>query len=420
MTTEEDFATNEAAMLEPLAIEEMQYGTFTYAVGASETKWCVNAWNVRLGSGGRFDIRDPRQPVPLRNITMTGLTSTSTGVFIDPTLATYSDPKTTLFDRYATLPTLATKYLPFVAADTYETLIPGPYGTIITGISLHDTTWLIADGPKGVDASWNLSNEIGDATADDQRVGHRMYVPVSKNVLSGITRGAAGSPDTPLAGLTYVILPSTWGKVTDSNTYSFRDDFMGSSLDTATTWTRTQSTAGNVEINTNFAACKLRGNGSSWSANGLFSQSGVAVSAGVTFECDFYVGEGADGSNAASMVVGFHDGAGHDFSDFAHALLLTVGSGAVKELKVYENGTMREIVGSGWTDKSLYRARITLDGSGGATYEIQGGPEYEALGGSTWTNVTSTTSSSATDPVHAGASAQGAFDHYICDPKIYT
>lgn len=416
------YFARQAALLEPLALEPMQSGTFTYAVASNETKWVVNAWNTRLGSGGRFDVRDPREPVPLRNATLTGLSSISSAVIIDPTLPTYDDAKETYFSRMTSLAGLDTKYVPFVATDTYETLIPGPYGNLLIGFAIHDTPWLVVRGPHGSASSigWNLSDEIGDAATDDQRVAHRLLVPVSKNTMSGISRGAAGGPDIPLAGVAYVILPSTWGSIADPNTYAFRDDFMGTTLDTTTDWTRSQSTVGNVEINTDFAACKLRGDGV-WGSNGLFSKTGAsAATAGLTFECDVFIG-GGDGTAGANVIVGPHDGAGQSFSDFAHGLYFTA-SGGNRRLQVFENGTSRGLVGAtqGWTALCLYRVRITLDGAGAATYEIQGGTEHPAIGGATWTNVTPATTSSATATVHAGASAEQAHDHYISDPKLYT
>lgn len=416
--SETAYATNEAAMLEPLAIEPMQYGAFSYVVGASETKWCMNAWNTRLGSGGRFEVRDPRHPLPLRNVTMTGLGATSTGVFIDPARASYTDPKATVFDRMATIPTLDTKYTAFVANDDYQLLIPGPYGSVITGISFFEAAWLVGRGPQGANAGgWNLWNEIGDAAADHMRVGHRMWLPVSKNILTAISRGAEATAGAGLGGVTWVNLPSTWGKVADPNTYSFRDDFMGASLDTTTKWTRTVSTAGNIEIDPTMAITRLTGNGT-WGANGIFSQASVARASGLKFEADVYI-DPASGV-AANLIVGFHDGAGHSYTDFAHGVYFTNSTTA--RMQIFENGTSRGVVGPdpGWAPGKLYRVRITLGASGAATYEMQGGTEYPAIGGTTWTNITPATTSSATTPLHAGASPLATYSHYLSDPKIYS
>lgn len=404
--TSTEYATNECAFLEPLAIEPIQNGTFTYAIGAAETKWILNAWQTRLGSSGRWEVRDPREPVPLRDVTLTGTGSDSTAVIIDPTLATYADPVATLFDRQATLAELDTQYLPITAPNHDQLFLPGPYGSILIGLTMFDLAWVILRA-KAASAGWNLGDEIGDASTDEWRTAHRMLVPVSKNVACRLLagNGQAGG----LGGLAFVHLPSTWGKVTDPKTYSFRDDFLGAALDTATKWTRAETTVGNVEIVPVYAASKVRGNGA-WGGNGAFSQASVAVAAGVKFECDV-----VPAASGANLVVGFHDGAGHSFSDFAHGIDFTGGN-----LQIFENGTDRGIVGSGFTAWSLYRVRITLDGTGGATYEVQGGTQYQPIGGAAWTNITPATSSSATNPVHAGMVANGAVDNFVADPKIFT
>lgn len=408
--SETAFATNEAAMLEPLAIEPMQYGAFTYTVGASETKWCVNSWATQIGpNGGRFDVRDPRQPMPLRNVTVTGLQSTSTGVFIDPSLATYADPKATVFARMAGIPELDTKVIGFGSSDTYKPFMPGPYGSILVGYSFHDTTWLVARGPQGSSAGgWNLWDEIGDAAADDLRVGHRLYVPVSKNVMSGISRGVAGGPDAVQAAIAFVNVPSDWGAVADPNTYTFRDDFLGSSLDTTTTWSRTEAASGNIAIDGTMAALRVKGSGA-WGANGIFSQTGFTRATGLKMQCDILVG-----TANPEMVVGFHDGAGTSYTDLAHGVHFTATG-----LQVWENGTSRGTVGSSFTATGLYRLRITINGAG-ATYEIQGGSQYQKVGSSSWTNITPATSSSATGTLHVGLAIQNAINCYIGDWKVWS
>jgi hypothetical protein len=70
------------------------------------------------------------------------------------------------------------------------------------------------------------------------------------------------------------------------------------------------------------------------------------------------------------------------------------------------------------THGAIYRVRITLNGSGGATYEIQGGPEYAKIGGATWTNITPATSSGTGTTEYAGVVA---FDKstWISDVKMY-
>ena len=49
-----------------------------------------------------------------------------------------------------------------------------------------------------------------------------------------------------------MLLPNTWSKVADPLSYTFRDDFMGASLNTGATWTRVQTNTGDVEIDTQY------------------------------------------------------------------------------------------------------------------------------------------------------------------------
>lgn len=420
-----DYFTHQAALLEPLAIEAINWSTsISYAVGAAETKWILSAWEIRIGSSGQLDVRDARIPVPVRDTTLvafdrSGLGAESLLVVLDPSLPTYTDARTTYYDRLQDITELSTKFVGVDAGAIFAPLLPGPYGNIIVSMSMHDVAWFGLTPPMGaVEATVPIHNEIGDASTDDQRISHRLFLPVSKNIMCGVETGAAGGPDDPYAGIAYVILPSTWGKVTDPNTYTFRDDFMGSSLDTVTEWNRTESTAGNVEINTDFAWCKLRGSGT-FGENGLFSQDSFAVAADLTFECDVFISASATAAAPPNVIAGFHDGVGIDQFDFAHGVYFSASGGAFG-LFLREDANTRGPVGSGYTVGASYRLRITLDGSGGATYEIQGGPEYEPVGGSAWTDITPGTSASTTDPVHAGAVVHRAFDNYWGDVKVYS
>lgn len=413
---------NRAALLEPLAIEKLQAGAFSYVIGSSATKWLLSSWGTRLGASGRLDMRESREPVPLRGVTVTGTQpggDTSTGAFIDPTLATYADPKETFFERMNAIAETQTRYVPVVGGSTFAPLIPGPYGNILVGFTFHDSAWLGISTPRGPAGSLlPIHDEIGDASGDDLRMSRKLYMPVSKNIMAGLLTGVAGGPQAVEAGMAYIICPSTWGEVADPLApYDFRDDFMGGSIDTASTWTRAQSTAGNVEINTDFAACKVRGNGS-WGTNGMFSQAGQARATGLTFVCDVFPAA----SPSANLIVGFHDGAGQSYSDFAHGVYFTT-DGVNARLQIFENGTSRGNTGPtpGFAANKLYRVRITLGATNTqAVYEMQGGSEYPAIGGSSWTDVTPGTTSSSTTPLHAGVSVEQANDNYISDPRIYS
>jgi len=411
-----------ASMLEPLAIEQMRTGAFSYAIDSSTTKLVLNAFNTRLGSAGRWEVRDPRFIMPLRNVTVTGLGATGAGVFINPSAATYSDARDTYFDRLETIATTATKYLQQSTAAARSIFLPGPYGNIITSINAFNCTWIICrfqNNSSGI--GWNLHDESGDAAGQALNFAHPVLIPVSKLVATCIEIGTASSEGGADAegSITYIICPDTWGKVTDSTSYIFRDDFMGASLDTGTDWTRAESTAGNVEIDTSYAWLKLKGNGT-WGQNGCFSQTTTARTNGKIFQCDVYIPP--EGSvNDHNVVVGWHDGAGQSYSDFAHGLDFTT-SGGVLRLQAFELGVSRGLVGTnpGFTTGYIYRVRITLTTTG-ATWEIQGGTEYQPLGGSAWTDITPGTTSDTTTPLAIGCTreATGGLNYYIGDMKMY-
>lgn len=410
-----------AASMEPLAIEQAQTATFSYTINSGVTKLIVNAFNTQLAGAGRWELRNPRVMMPLRNIGLAGLGSDSCAVIIDPAAPTYTDARTTYLDRLNMIATKDTKQITQSLALTCSLFLPGPYGNIITSVNSFNATWIIIRLANLTSAvGWNLHDEVGDAAAQAINLAHPCMIPVSKLVCTAIELGTESSIGTPNAegSITHIICPSDWGKVTDSNSYIFRDDFMGASLDTVTNWTRAQSSVGNVEIDTNFAWLKLIGNGV-WGNNGCFSQTTTARANGKKFECWVYISTASTLNH--NFVVGWHDGGGQSFSDFAHGLDFT-NDGAARRLEVFENGNDRGFVGvnPGYTEGYIYRVRITLGSSNNATYEIQGGPQYAPLGGSNWTNITPVTTSSSTTPLAIGAtrlSPNGT--DYISDMKMF-
>jgi hypothetical protein len=405
-----------AAHLEPLAIEAPQLGTFTYAIGGSVTKLLLAAWQTRFASTGRWEMRDPTQVMPLRGVSLIGTGASSMACFIDPALASYADARTTYYDRLNTLATTTPKYLALTAPSTVYPFLPGPYGMIVIGTTTFDFSWI---SPRYDSFGIPVTDEIGDGTGDYQRVTNNAPFALSRWVCGSILTGVERTAGAGKGGVLYVICPSSWGAVADGTTYIFRDDFMGATLDTGTDWTRAQSTAGNIEINTDFAWCKAKGD-TVWGDNGAFSQATTARSAGKIFECYVWTGDGVgatDASGAPSLVVGWHDGAGQSYADFAHGVDFTQ-TGSVRALFVFENSNSRGQVGSSYSLNTIYRVRITL-GASSATYEIQGGSQYAALGGTAWTDITPGTTSSTTDPLAAGFTINEAVTTYVGDVKVY-
>lgn len=413
-----------AAMLEPLAIEPAQGGTFTYVIPTTATKYVVGTFQTRLGATGRLEIREPRHPLlGLRGVTVTGTGASSQGIFIDPTLPSFASndaAAAAYYSRLAQLGSLQTQYLPVTAPNTDFLFLPGPYGNILTTVNVFDFTWLIARPWPASTTAWNLNNEKGDTgTTDWVRFAHPCMIPISKlAATAAIGSGQERSAGVGLGGVAYVICPASWGAVKDPLSYLFRDDFMGSALNTTNLWARAQSTVGNVEINTAFAWCKAVGDGV-WGDNGAHSLPSFARATGRVFQIDAYPGV-LGPTVGANLIVGFSDGAGFSFTNFSHGVDFSVNAGA-HALFVFENGTSRGVVGSGYTDGAIYRIRITIQNPNtGAKYEIQGGPEYAPLGGSTWTNITPGTTNSATTPLFAGFSMNtNAAVTYLGDPKIY-
>lgn len=401
-----------AAMLEPDAIETLKSGTFSYAVASNVTKILTASWNTRLSSAGRMEVRNQRDHIFLRGVTLTGLVSGACALIIDPALPTYADARDTYFDRLLEIATSTPQYLGIPAATTIP-FLPGPYGAIVLHTTNYNSAWN-SIRTNGDAYGWALVDEINDSSAF--RIAASFYFAVNKKVACEF-RNESGADTGEVRGssLLYYICPAAWSVIADATSYNFRDDFMGASLDTATKWTRSQSTAGNVEIDTLYQWLKLKGN-ATWGGNGAYSQASISRANGKVFLIDIYVGRNATADN--SHIVGFSDGGGHSYTNFSHGVLFT-SSGAANIIKVYENGNDRGTVGSGFVNGTVYRVRITLGASNNAVYEIQGGG-YGALGSASWTTITPGTTSSSTTPLHAGLSCYPTNGiMYLSDPKIY-
>ncbi len=409
-----------AAWLEPDAIEAPLGGTFTYTVAAGVTKYLMLSWACYLAgdTNARYDVRMPTRFLPLRNVTIQGAGATSDAAIIDTSLPTYANARQTYYDRLNAIRGYDTKVVSNagVTNNNYVTFLPGPYGVIITSVMIFDYAWPALLNNAVASTSWAIEYETSDSTSLPARFQHVMALPMTK-ALTGIFQTGYPANGSARGTLTYVILPSTWSAITDPLApYTFRDDFMGATLDTSTVWTRAQSTSGNVEINTQFAWCKLKGDGT-WGHNGAYSQASIARSAGKVFVCDVHT---SLDSTTPNVVVGWSDGGGHSYTNFAHGLDFTNTGGSTPQLTIFENGNSRGAVGSAYSKGYNYRVRITL-GTSSATYEIQGGPEYPAIGSGSWTTLTGSSSSSITTPLHAGFTINVAPTDapYVGDVRLY-
>jgi hypothetical protein len=287
----------------------------------------------------------------------------------------------------------------------------GAYGAIILRVVDFDFDYIAVQNLTHT-SGFNLMNEIQDGTS--QREDQPLYLALNKFVATELSAGAERSAGVGLGTVVYFLCPATWSMVTDPNTYAFRDDFMGASLDTATKWVRAQSTVGNVEIQPVNQWLQVVGT-STWGNNGIYSQSGITRAVGKNFVLDLYTGANATANN--SIIAGFSDGGGQSYLNFAHGIIFS-SNGIANKLYVFENGTNRGEVGSGYVDGTIYRIKITLGSANNAAYYIQGGA-YGALGSPTWTNITPGTTSSSTTPLYAGISSGAAGTWFVSDARIY-
>jgi hypothetical protein len=406
-----DYYSYLAALLEPDALEAEQIGAFTYAVNSSTTKYIMASYASRLGAAGRMEVRNPFKPMALRGVTLYGLGATSSAILLNPALPSYANARTTYFSRLKTLADSSLKVVNVLAPATYYPLLPGPYGAIIMRVMNFDFDYIAARTPCQA-TGWNMANE--EKEGDSQRNDNPLTLAVNKFTIAEVFSGAERTAGVGLASVAYVLLPSTWSVITDPNAYNFRDDFMLTSLDTATKWVRAQSSVGNVEINTDFAWLKLIGT-STWGQNGAYSQTSISRANGKIFMADIYVGRNDTTINSA--ILGFSDGGGQSYTNFSHGVLFT-STGAANVLYVFEDGNSREVIGSGYTNGCVYRIKITLNGNA-AVYAIQGGSEYGALGSTSWTTITPGTTFSSTTPLYAGVSSGQTGTMYIGDVRIY-
>lgn len=386
----------DAVALEPDALEPLQRDQFVYPI--TNTKLLVASWQTRLGATGRFEQRNPSDPMPLTGVTLSGTGTGSSALLLDPSRVSYDDPDAVVKARLDLLRSLPTRYIPITGPSQQLPLLPGAYGGFITHVTCFNLAWVITRhaGNWGL----NLWDEISDT--NPQRVGDPLLMPISKRVAgevesSGVSTTANG---TPGGAVCMVLVPKGYSGIPDTTAYTFRDDFMGAALDTSV-WNR----VGNVQIDPTYQWLKLTGS-SSWGANGLFRGALEPRVAGRSMTVDVFAGRNANDSGLG--MVGWSDGLGQSYSNFAHAVNFA-GGGCT--LNVYENGTLKASVGK-WVPGTLYRIRITLTDTG-AVYQMQSGG---AIDSDVWTTL-AINSSSPTAYLTPGAT-QWAGTSYLSDFRV--
>lgn len=391
-------------------------GTGNLAITDRRLLW--SAWNIKMGGdAGRYDKRDPTSPLSLANITLNGLQADSHVLLSNPTLPIYTDPVTTYFTRMMQLETeLQIRYRGAPTPDADQLTLLGPYGAIITSVCNFDTPYLVIVTGDG---QWiNAWHEMGDQPTPAGgngvfRFGTKTRWPLTKYHLSAIRVGPgdAENPAFPPSGsITWVNLPASWSAVPDANIYLFRDDFMGGAIDTAK-WDVVNGATGLCEIDPLFQWLHVQKSVGGWGTKGVVGKTATQRAAERTLEFDVLVRANS------TVMVGWMDGAGTDYTNFAHGLLFETSS-PLRRITIFENGVNRGDTGVGSiVADRIYRIRIVLQDDGSAQYLIQGAG-FAQLGGLDFTDITPATSLSEDGVLEPGVFvSQG--DMYASDVRIY-
>ena|GEM_PF-3059141 len=391
-----------AASLEPQAIYPLLSNTFSYTVTGSSPQMILASFATQMGTTGRMEVRHPEKFMLLPSgTTIQGTLSTSAMVLLNPQLPAYSNSRTTYYDRLNQLANMQYRKVDINAVATSYPFLLGAYGGILVRSVNFDYDYISIQNSNTTNGL-NLDNEINDGST--QRIDSPLILSLNKLVATELYSGAGGAGK---GSVVFVLCPSTWSVIPDNTSYIFRDDFMGASLQTK--WSVTGTAC---QINQTYQWASFSGT-STWGANGAYSQTSFSRASGTVFVADWYTGRNATAVN--SHIVGFSDRLGHSYTNFSHGVLFT-STGAANVINVFENGNNRGQVGSGYSNGTIYRIRITITGNL-AKYEIQGG-EYGALGGPNWTNITPGTTSSSTTPLSAGFSVGQTGIMYLGDVKV--
>ncbi len=253
-----------------------------------------------------------------------------------------------------------------VAGDILGNNIIGSYftatSTTASTFPYASTTALTVSGtgffPSGI---WNSSGKVGIGTTSPDSV---LTVRGSTSITGGLVVGANAHT---------------------GDFVQFSDTFDETVVNT-TNWTVT---------GTNFVQYGVlggRGNGASWSANGVTGTQGYRRNKVLTFSADIIPGTSAD------FMVGLSSSASSlNYTNMPHAIRF-VSNGTTQ---VYENGVDRGSTGTSWVASTTYRIKIVVNPTGAIYYR-------SSDDGDTWTRLYDGTANNVTtSPLYASLTAVG-------------
>ena len=409
-----DYFSRLNALMEPDAIEDVLTNQFTNSYSSTTTEYVIASWQTKLGPLGRMEVRDPRNPLALRNVTLIGKGTGSFAFILNPALCTYTNPFIQYYDRLDSIETNLLRTVAVTTVASHVPFLPGAYGAIIKQTTCFDYSWIVLR----VSATWgvNLMNEISDVST--QRVSNGGLVfPVAKSSAGEIESASfatgGATPTEPSGSVSFVLLSSNWTTIPDtvSSSYVFRDDFMQPTLETNIAWQVNQSTAGNILIDTNYQWLKLNGAGN-WLSNNLVSRVSFPLVSNRTMVVDAFMPRNSSGGFAT---IGFMPTNSITNAIINYSHCFNFGG---NQIQIYEDGNLRSTLSGNWTNGAIYRLRISLKNTN-AVYSIQGGLQYPRIGSTNWFDVTPALSSTTNISLYSVGASVFSGTGYISDYRVY-
>jgi len=435
-------AAYRAALIDPGCLEPLQVGLFSYPIGANETKIIRAARHTRLGSAGKWAVRDMRGIRPIRDATLTGIVNDAMAVITNTGLATRDeDPTKTYEDRMVQVFEAPTKTIG-LAINQSSKLLLGAYGAIVTSVSVEDLIWLGVDIPSTGNAlGYTLQEEIRDTesaavnTSLSVRFSNALPsspFPMHKHTANRIKAGTAElSGGAGGCCFTWMLCNKAWSKVPDPfGTPIFEDDFMDGTVLDPVKWVVVETTPGNLGIDQTHRWGKVFGTLVNPWANGCYSRQAFGRDRLNNFYCDIHC-ETAFAAGSFGGSFGFFNGTGIALADTKHTIATTISGGT--GLRIYEDGVSVSPNGPGLTlggttallvfaAKETLRLWIQTQLDGSAIYRVQGGAGNPVIGANTWTLLhTGTPVTNPTNPVRCGMNSQDstAGNGHWSHPRVY-